>query len=201
MHVNGLTLFVAAGLIIWWYKPLRQFLIQRTNRTVKVLLVVFPLLFIGRVVFGLYNGERDESLVAAAIVIVLVALWGALVWLSHYLERRHPTQAQGPDWAAISRLPGMPRVPQVPGASGLAGIPGTNGLSVTPENVQRATQLAQAASPHVQRAARTAVQTAAEVTADFDSKDVPGSLGRSSGRLYAKLRRSLRESAATAERR
>ena len=201
MHFNGLTLFVIAGLVIWWYKPLRQFIIQRTNRTVKVLLVVLPLLFIGRVVYGVYNGERDESLVAAAIVLVLVALWGALVWLSHYLERRHPTQPQSPDWAAISRLPGMPRLPQVPGVPGAAGTLGANGSPVTPEHVQRATQLAQTAAPHVQRAARTAVRAAAEAAADFDSKDVGGSLGRSSGRLYAKLRRSLRESAATAEQR
>src|SRR5438874_11317292 len=123
MHVNALTFFVILGLVIWWHKPLRQFLIQRTNRTVKVLLVVLPALFIGRVVYGLYKGERDESLVAAAIVIVLLVLWGSLIWLSHYLERRRPTQAQGPDWAAISRLPGMPRVPQVPGVTGAAGIP------------------------------------------------------------------------------
>jgi hypothetical protein len=88
--------------------------------------------------------------------------------------------------------------------AGAAGIPGT---AVTPENVQRAAQMAQAAAPqlqravqvaapHAQRVARTAVQTAAQVTADFDTKDVPGSLGRSSGRLYAKLRRSMKEASA-----
>lgn len=207
MHVNGLTLFVMLGLAIWWYKPLRQFLIQRTNRTVKVLLVVFPALFIGRVAYGIYNGERDESLIAASIVIVLLALWGSLVWLSHYLEKRRPTQAQAPDWAALSRLPGLPRLPQVPGVTGAAGVPGMPGLSVTPANVRRATEMAQSAAPqlqraaqvaapHVQRAARTAVQTAAEVTADFDRQDVAGSLGRSSGRLYAKFRRSMKASAA-----
>ena len=210
MHVNSLTLFVVVGLVVWWYKPLRQFLIERTNRSVKVLLVVLPALFIGRVAFGLYNGERDESLIAAAIVLVLVVLWGSLVWLSQSLERRRPTQAQGPDWAAISRLPGMPRVPQVPGVTAPAGIPGMPampGLSATPANVQRAATMAQTAAPqlqraaqvaapHVQRAARTAVQTAVEVTADFDRSDVPASLGRSSGRLYARLRRSARTSAA-----
>ncbi len=210
MHVNGLTFFVILGLVVWWYKPLRQFLIQRTNRTVKVLLVVFPALFIGRVAYGLYNGERDESLIAAAIVIVLLALWGSLVWLSHFLEKRRPSQAQAPDWATISRLPGMPRLPQVPGvtgAGGVSGIPSMPGLSVTPANVQRAAEIAQTAAPqvqravqvaapHVQKAARTAVQAAAEATADFDRSDVAGSLGRSSGRLYAKLRRAAKASSA-----
>jgi hypothetical protein len=213
MHVNGLTFFVILGLVVWWYKPLRRFLIQRTNRTVKVLLVVLPALFIGRVVYGLSNGERDESLIAAAIVIVLLALWGSLVWLSHYLERRRPTQAQAPEWATISRLPGMPRLPQVPGVTGASGVPGkpglpsVPGLSITPANVQRAAELAQVASPqvqravqvaspHVQRAARTAVQAAAEATADFDRNDVAGSLGRSSGRLFAKVRRAAKASSA-----
>jgi hypothetical protein len=209
MHINGLTFFVILGLAVWWYKPLRQFLVQRTNRTVKVLLVVLPALFIGRVAYGLYNGERDESLIAAAIVIALLALWGGLIWLSHNLERRRPTQAQAPDWATISRLPGMPRLPQVPGVTGagsVPGLPGMPGLSVTPANVQRAAEIAQTAAPqvqralqvagpHVQRAARTAVQAAAEASADFDRSDVAGSLGRSSGRLYAKLRRAAKTSA------
>src|SRR5438105_567417 len=141
MHVSALTLFVVLGLVIWWYKPLRQFLIERTNRTVKVLLVLLPALFIARVAYGLYQGERDESLIAGAIIIVLVALWGCLVWLSHSLEKRRPTQAQSPDWAALSRLPGMPRLPQVPGVNAPAGVPGMPNLSATPANVQRAAAL------------------------------------------------------------
>jgi hypothetical protein len=32
-----------------------------------------------------------------------------------------------------------------------------------------------------------------QATADFDGKDVAGSLGRSSGRLYARLRKSLKD--------
>ena len=265
MHVSGLTLVIILGVAIWWYKPLRVFIVQRTNRTVKVLLVVLPLLMLGRIGWGLYHGDRDEWLIAALLVVLLSALWLGLVWLGNWLEKRRPTQAQGPDLTVLANLPGMPRVAQLAGAAmkasqrgadtngaaraptaaparaagpaiaatpstpstlasrpgagtsplstlaDIRGIPGvTRPMNVT--DVQRAAELAQvaaphvqraaqAAAPHVQRAAQAAVQATAQATADFDRKDVARSLGRSSGRLYAKLRKSFKDGAQTPERR
>src|SRR6266542_3850520 len=260
MHVSGLTLIIILGVAIWWYKPLRVFVVQRTNRTVKVLLVVLPLVMLGRIGWGLYHGDRDEWLIAALLVVVLFGVWLGLVWFGNWLEKRRPTQARGPDLSVLTNLPGMPRVAQLAGAAmkasqrgadtnGTPRVPATaparptssaipaappspstpstlatpSGASVSPlstladirgipgvtrpvnvTDVQRAAEFAQvaaphvqraaqAAAPHVQRAARAAAQATAEATADFNTKDVAGSLGRSSGRLYAKLRKSLKE--------
>src|SRR5919108_452912 len=115
--MNWLTLVVIAVLVLWWVKPLREFLIQRTNRTVKVLLVVFPTLFLARLAYAVYNGEQGDWLIGLLTVSILLLLWLALVWLGNMLERRRPTQARAPDLAALSRLPGVPRLPQVPVAS------------------------------------------------------------------------------------
>src|ERR671931_2274369 len=97
MHVSGLTLLIILGLAIWWYKPLRVFIVQRTNRTVKVLLVVLPILVVGRIAWGLYHGDRDEWTIAALLLVVLLGVWLGLVWLGNWLEKRRPTKAQGPD--------------------------------------------------------------------------------------------------------
>lgn len=132
--MNWLTLLMILGLSIWWFKPLRVFLVQRTNRTVKVLLVVFPALFLSRLGYLVYMGEQDEWTVVAVTVTALLLVWIALVWLGNVLEKRRPTQARAPDLAALSRLPGVPR------------IPGVN-----------------LASPETQRAARLAAQAAARV--------------------------------------
>ena len=241
MHVSAFTLIAICALAVWWYKPLRVFLIQRTNRTVKVLLIVFPALVAGRLALRFYNGTQDQSDIVLVTVGLLLLLWLVLMALGNWLERRRPTQARPPDFAALAKLPGMPRVAQVPGLAatalgaaraasastpaasagpgtgpsgqpaaatlaGLSGIPGvTRPVNVT--DVQRAAELAQtaaphvqraaqAAAPHVQRAARATVTTVTQATADFDTKDVAGSVGRSTGRLYAKLRKSLKEGAA-----
>ena len=107
--MSSLTLFVLVAIAIWSYKPLRMFLIQRTNRTVKVLLVVFPLLFLGRVGYNLYSGQNDDFIASILLVGGLLLIWGALVWIGNVLEKRKPTKAQAPDLAVLSRLPGMPR--------------------------------------------------------------------------------------------
>lgn len=155
--MNWLTLIVLAVLAVWWIKPLRDFLVQRTNRTVKVLLIVLPALSLARIGYGIYKGEQDDWFLALLLVSVLLLLWLGLVWLGNTLERRRPTQARPPDLATLSRLPGMPRIP----------------AAVT--------------SPEVQDAARVAAQAAARV----DWSDVAVGLGRTGGRLAARLRKSL----------
>jgi hypothetical protein len=166
--MNWLTLIVLVALAVWWFKPLREFLIQRTNRTVKVLLVVFPALFLVRLGYGIYKGEQDDWFVVALTVSGLLLLWAALVALGNWLERRRPTRARAPDLATLSRIPGVPRLPQVP-----------------------------VASPEVRRAAQAAAQAAAQV----DWNDVAGSVGRASGRLAARLRKSYRSTAGADEKR
>ncbi|MBI3973747.1 MAG: hypothetical protein HY332_20925 [Chloroflexi bacterium] len=158
--MSWLTILTLLVLAIWWFKPLRDFLVQRTNRVVKVLLVVFPAIFLFRLGYGIYTGTLDEWEIVSVTVIGLLLLWGGLVWLGNFLERRRPTKSRPPDLAMLSKLPGMPRLP------------------------------AAATSPEAQRAARMAAEAASRV--DWD--DVAASAGRASGRLFAKLRRSLKES-------
>src|SRR5919109_341422 len=110
-RMNWLTLIVLAVLAVWWIKPLRDFLVQRTNRTVKVLLILLPALSLARIGYGIYKGEQDDWFLALLLVSVLLLLWLGLVWLGNTLERRRPTQARPPDLATLSRLPGMPRIP------------------------------------------------------------------------------------------
>jgi hypothetical protein len=175
--MNTLTLLVIAGAIIWWYKPLRVFLIQRTNRTVKVLLIVLPGVMIGRVIYNLVEGKQDDMMSAVLLVIALVAIWGSLIWIGNFLERRRPTKVQAPDLAMLSKLPGMPRIPggfTSPAAQGAMNA---------------------AANPEVQRAAREAGQTvmraAVRTAAQVDTKDVAGSLGRIGGRWVARARKNM----------
>jgi len=178
--MSSLTLFVLVAIAIWSYRPLRMFLIQRTNRTVKVLLVVFPLLFLGRVGYNLYSGQQDDLLASILLVGGLLFTWGALVWLGNALEKRKPTKVQAPDLAVLSRLPGMPRVPGFSGAAAVANNPEVQRLAAAAVN-----------SPQVQRAARAGVQAVARTAAQVDTSDVAGSLGRISGRWAAKIKRSV----------
>jgi hypothetical protein len=175
--MNTLTLIVLAALAIWMYKPLRVFLVQRTNRTVKVLLIVMPLLAIGRMVYNVSSGQQDDLITSLLLVGGLLALWIALVWLGNTLEKRKPTKAQAPDLAMISRLPGMPRPP----------------AALTTPQAQQAARTAYdvARNPEVQRAARAVAQAAIETASQIDRKDVAGSLGRAGGRWAARLKRSM----------
>ena len=175
--MNTLTLIVLAAMVIWMYKPLRVFLVQRTNRTVKILLVVLPLLAIGRTIHTIQSGQQDDFVTSLLLVGGLLALWGGLVWLGNVLERRRPTKVQAPDLAMISKLPGMPR----------AAAPLT-----TPQAQQAARTAYQVATnPEVQRAARAVAQAALETASQIDRKDVAGSLGRAGGKWAARLKRSL----------
>ena len=176
--MNSLTLIVLAGVAIWAIKPLREFLVQRTNRTVKVLPVVFPLMFVGRVVYNFTQGKEDDLLSALLLVGVLLALWGGLVWLGNVMEKRRPTKVQAPDLEMISRIPGMPQVPR----------------AVANPHVQQAVG-ALVSNPEVRRMAGNAAQTAlregTRVAAQIDTKDVAGSIGRVSGRWAARLRKNI----------
>ena len=175
--MNTLTLIVLAAMVIWMYIPLRVFLVQRTNRTVKVLLIVMPLLAIGRTIYNIQSGQQDDFVTSLLLVGGLLALWGALVWLGNFLEKRKPTRVQAPDLAMISRLPGMPRPPAA---------------LTTPQAQQAARSAYQVATnPEVQRAARAVAQAALETASQIDRKDVAGSLGRAGGRWAARLKRSM----------
>src|SRR5687768_6545521 len=175
--MNTLTVIVLAAVAIWMYKPLRVFLVRRTNRTVKVLLVVMPLLAIGRMVYNVQSGQQDDLITSLLLVGGLLALWIALVWLGNVLERRKPTQVRAPDIEMISRLPGMPRPP----------------AALTTTQAQQAARSAYAAAtnPEVQRAARAVARAAIETASQIDRKDVAGSLGRAGGRWAARLKRSM----------
>ena len=109
--MNALTIVVLLAIVVWWYKPLRVYLVQRTNRTVKVLLIVFPLLYAGRLAWRFYTGEQDDLDVVTITVFALLIAWAFLVWLTSFLERRRPTKVQAPDLATLAKLPGMPRIP------------------------------------------------------------------------------------------
>jgi hypothetical protein len=159
--MNVLTLLVLLGFLVWWYKPLRVYLVQRTNRTVKVLLIAFPLIYAGRLAWRFYSGEQDDVDVVALTVGALLLLWVILVWLTSFLERRRPTKVQAPDLATLSKLPGMPRIPGP------------------------AQQVMQ--SPE----AREAVRAAATATANADWGNVAEGVGRASGRLFARLKKSM----------
>src|SRR5688500_6968345 len=175
--MNTLTLIVLAAMVIWMHKPLRVFLVQRTNRTVKILLVVFPLLAIGRTIYNVQTKQDDDFVTALLLVGGLVALWLGLVWLGNYLEKRKPTKVQAPDLQMISRLPGMPRPP----------------AALTTPQAQQAARAAYSAAtnPDIQRAARAVAQAAIETASQIDRKDVAGSLGRAGGKWAARLKRSL----------
>ena len=155
--MNVWTLLLLLGVAVWWYKPLRVFLVERTNRTVKVLLVVFPSLTVGRLAYRVYKGEQDSADVVTLTVLALLVLWIFLVWLSNYLDRRRPTKARAPDLAPLSRLPGVPRVPP----------------AVT--------------SPEVQRAARMAADAASRVDWQDVAGSLGRSSGRWVGRLKKNL--------------
>ena len=175
--MNTLTLIVLAAVAIWMYKPLRVFLVQRTNRTVKILLIVLPLVAIGRTIYTVQSGQQDDLLTSLALVGGLLALWLSLVWLGNYLEKRKPTKVRAPDIEMISRLPGMPRPP----------------AALTTPQAQQAARSAYAAAtnPEVQRAARAVAKAAIETASQIDRKDVAGSLGRAGGRWAARLKRSM----------
>jgi hypothetical protein len=175
--MNTITLIVLAAMVIWMYKPLRVFLVQRTNRTVKILLVVFPVLAIGRTIYTVRTNQEDDFFTSLLLVGGLIALWGALVWLGNVMEKRKPTKVQMPDVAMLSRLPGMPRPP----------------AALTTPQAQQAARSAYAAAsnPEVQRAARAVAQAAIETASQIDRKDVAGSLGRAGGRWAARLKRSM----------
>jgi hypothetical protein len=161
--MSVLTIVVLAALVVWWYKPLRVFLIQRTNRTVKILLIVFPLLYALRLGWRFYSGEQDDLDVVTLTVVALLLAWVFLVWLTNFLERRRPTRVQAPDLATLAKLPGMPRVP---GA---------------------AQQVMQ--SPE----ARQAVRAAAAAAANADWGNVAEGVGRSTGRYFARLKKGMAE--------
>jgi hypothetical protein len=161
--MSVLTIVVLAALVVWWYKPLRVFLIQRTNRTVKILLIVFPLFYALRLGWRFYSGEQDDLDVVTLTVVALLLAWVFLVWLTNFLERRRPTRVQAPDLATLAKLPGIPRVP---GA---------------------AQQVMQ--SPE----ARQAVRAAAAAAANADWGNVAEGVGRSTGRYFARLKKGMAE--------
>ncbi len=192
--MNTLTLCVLLGVAIWWYKPLRRYLIQRTNRLVKALLIAFPVAFLLRLVYGLRTGEQDERTVILAVTVTALTLvWLGLMWFTSWLERRRPAPDRPVDWSALGRLPGVPRIPGVtarlPGVPGVPGAPRLPGTALDPAQVQRA---AEAASPIVQETLRGAARLAGRTLAEVEKDGIGATTGRVTGRLFAKMRKSLR---------
>jgi|GEM_PF-3041747 len=191
--MNTLTLCVLLGVAIWWYKPLRRYLIQRTNRLVKALLIAFPVAFLLRLVYGLRTGEADERTVILAVTVTALTLvWLGLMWFTSWLERRRPAPDRPVDWSALGRLPGVPRIPGV--TARLPGVTGVPGASLDPAQVRQVQRAAEAASPIVQETFRGAARLAGRTLAKVEKDGIGATTGRVTGRLVARMRKSLRTS-------
>jgi len=59
--MNVFTIVMLAGMALWWVPPLRRFVVERTNRTVKVLLVLLPVMYAANLFYSFFWGQRDES--------------------------------------------------------------------------------------------------------------------------------------------
>ncbi|NCA14118.1 MAG: hypothetical protein EBS89_08305, partial [Proteobacteria bacterium] len=57
--MNLFSLFIIAGMILWLVKPLRVIVAQRTNRTVKALLVAFPVAYALTLGYRFFWGDRE----------------------------------------------------------------------------------------------------------------------------------------------
>lgn len=106
--MNLFSFFIIAGMILWLVKPLRVIVAQRTNLTVKALLIAFPVAYALTLGYRFFWGDRDDSVVVGFTVLALLIAWGALIGVGTVLERRHATPRQVAPLGPETYVPGMP---------------------------------------------------------------------------------------------
>jgi hypothetical protein len=106
--MNLFSLFIIAGMILWLVKPLRVIVAQRTNRTVKALLVAFPVAYALTLGYRFFWGDRDDSVVVGFTVLALLVAWGVLIGVGTVLERRAASPRMVAPLGPGTHVPGMP---------------------------------------------------------------------------------------------
>ena len=232
--MNLFSIFIVAGMLLWLVKPLRTVVVQRTNRTVKALLVAFPVAYAATLTYRFFWGDRDDAVIVGFTVLALLAAWAALVVVGTFLERRAATPRRVEPFGPGSYVPGMPtRIGEL-GAERVAQAArtrATNDAAVAtttaaldmaiPAAVRAlsiaspfAGKLVEIAAPHAVRAAQAlapvalqkvqeaapvaarAVQSVARGVAQVDTASAAMTVGRVTGRLFAKAKRSFAEGSA-----
>ncbi|MEY4406267.1 MAG: hypothetical protein EBQ56_07095 [Proteobacteria bacterium] len=107
--MNVFTIVMLAGMALWWVPPLRRLVVERTNRTVKVLLVLLPVMYAANLIYSFFWGQRDESTTVGFTVLALLIVWGGLIAVGNWMERRHAAPPLAPSLGSMTRFPGMPR--------------------------------------------------------------------------------------------
>ena len=107
--MNVFTIVMLAGMALWWVPPLRRLVVERTNRTVKVLLVLLPVMYAANLFYSFFWGQRDESTTVGFTVLALLIVWGGLIAVGNWMERRNAAPPLAPSLGSMTRFPGMPR--------------------------------------------------------------------------------------------
>ena len=94
--MNVFTIVMLAGMALWWVPPLRRLVVERTNRTVKVLLVLLPVMYAANLFYSFFWGQRDESTTVGFTVLALLVVWGGLIAVGNWMERRHAAPPLAP---------------------------------------------------------------------------------------------------------
>lgn len=106
--MNLFSLFIVAGMILWLVKPLRVVVVQRTNRTVKALLVAFPVSYAGTLTYRFFWGNRDDSVIVGFTVLALLIAWVALIVVGNVLGRKAAAPPTAAPFGPGMHVPGMP---------------------------------------------------------------------------------------------
>jgi hypothetical protein len=106
--MNLFSFFIVAGMVLWLVKPLRVLVAQRTNLTVKALLVAFPVAYALTLGYRFFWGDRDDSVVVGFTVLALLIAWGVLIGVGTFLERRNALPRRVEPLGPNTYVPGMP---------------------------------------------------------------------------------------------
>jgi hypothetical protein len=106
--MNLFSFFILAGMVLWLVKPLRVIVAQRTNLTVKALLVAFPIAYALTLGYRFFWGDRDDTVVVGFTVLALLVAWVALIGIGTLLERRQAVPRRVEPLGADTYIPGMP---------------------------------------------------------------------------------------------
>ena len=106
--MNLFSFFIIAGMVLWLVKPLRVIVAQRTNLTVKALLVAFPVAYALTLGYRFFWGDRDDSVVVGFTVLALLVAWAILIGVGTVLERRNAAPQRVEPLGPDTYVPGMP---------------------------------------------------------------------------------------------
>jgi hypothetical protein len=59
--------------------------------------------------YSFFWGQRDESTTVGFTVLALLIVWGGLIAVGNWMERRHAAAPLAPSLGSVTRFPGMPR--------------------------------------------------------------------------------------------